>query len=220
MRRVSPAEFVLAHTHIRHAPFVPELRLHLADEALEIWEATQLAVDRGDVSPPFWAFVWAGGQALARHLLDHPDVVAGRQVVDIATGSGIVAVAAARAGAADVTAYDVDAFAVAAARLNARTNDVPVDVRVGDVRDIEVVAARAPVVVTAGDVFYDKRIAAAMLPELRRMCTAGAEVLVGDPRRTYLPTGELDVLASYDVEVETDLEDGPVKPSVVARLTA
>src|SRR5881275_3145684 len=125
MRRVSPAEFVLAHTRVRAAPFVPEVRLHLADDSVELWETTQVAVERGDVPPPFWAFVWAGGQALARHLIDH-DVAAGRDVVDIATGSGLVAIAAARSGARTVLAYDLDPFAVAATRLNCKLNGVTV----------------------------------------------------------------------------------------------
>ena len=215
VRRTSPAEFVLAHTRVRHAPFVPELRLHLADEAIELWETTQVAIDRGAVPPPFWAFVWAGGQALARHLLDHPDLVADRDVVDVATGSGLVALAAARAGAADVTAYDVDEIAVAATRLNARLNDLEIDARAADIRAVEVPAAA---LVTVGDVFYDEKIAAVMLSELRRLAAAGAEVLVGDPHRAYLPHEHLEVLASYDVDVETDLEDEPVKPAVVARL--
>src|SRR3954449_7802053 len=135
MRRVSPTEFVLATTRPRRPPFVPELLLHLADEPLELWADTQRSVEH-DVPPPFWAFVWAGGEALARHLLDHPELGAGRHVVDVATGSGLVAVAAARAGAASATAYDVDAFAVAAARLNAKTNAVAVNVRESDVRDV------------------------------------------------------------------------------------
>jgi predicted nicotinamide N-methyase len=214
VRRVSPADFVLAHTRVRPAPFVPELRLHLADDSLELWEATQVAVERGDVPPPFWAFVWAGGQALARHVLDDPRLVAGRDVVDIATGSGLVAIAAAKAGARSVRAYDVDPFAVAATRLNARCNEVAVDAHEADVRDVD---AAPGALVIVGDVFYDERIAATMLAALLRLAGAGADVLVGDPHRAYLPLDHLEVLATYDVEVETDLEEGPVKPAVVAR---
>jgi predicted nicotinamide N-methyase len=213
MRRVSPAEFVLAHTRVRSAPFVPEVPLHLADDSLELWEATQVAVDRGDLPPPFWAFVWAGGQALARHVLDH-DVAGGRDVVDLATGSGLVAIAAALCGARTVTAYDVDPLAVAAARMNARLNGVDIDVRAADVRDV---AVEPGMLVTTGDVFYDETIAAAMLPALAGLAGAGAEVLVGDPHRAYLPGRHLEPLATYDVDVETDIEDSPVKPTVVAR---
>jgi predicted nicotinamide N-methyase len=205
---------VLAHTRVRPAPFVPEVRLHLADDSLELWEVTQLMVDRGELPPPFWAFVWAGGQAVARHLLDHPETVSGRRVVDVATGSGLVAIAAVQAGAAAVTAYDVDALAVAATRLNARLNSVQLDAVVADVRDVNAVDA----VITVGDVFYDERIAALMFAELSRLAGAGVEVLVGDPHRAYLPLDRLEVIASYDVDVETDIEDAPVKPAVVARL--
>ncbi len=216
MRRVSPAEFVLAHTRERHAPFVPEVRLHLADDSLELWEATEVAVERGDLPPPFWAFVWAGGQAVARYVLDH-DVVAGRDVVDVATGSGLVAVAAALCGATTVNAYDVDPMAVAATKLNARLNNVAVDVHEADVRDI---AVAPETLVLVGDVFYDEKIAAAMLPALSAFVAAGAEVIVGDPHRAYLPREQLGPLATYDVDVETDIEDAPVKPTLVGRLLA
>jgi predicted nicotinamide N-methyase len=215
VRRVTPAEFVLAHTRVRPAPFVPEVRLHLADDSMHVWEATQVAVDRGAVPPPFWAFVWAGGQALARWVLDDPAVVAGRPVVDIATGSGLVAIAAALAGASEVTAYDVDELAVGATRLNARLNAVSVSAACRDVRDVDVAAGT---LVTVGDVFYDEKIAAVMLAELGRLAASGAEVVVGDPHRAYLPSDRLEVLERYDVEVETDIEDAPVKPAVVARL--
>jgi predicted nicotinamide N-methyase len=217
VRRISPAEFVLAHTRVRPAPFVPEVRLHLADDSVELWEATQVAVDRGELPPPFWAFVWAGGQAVARHVLDDASVVAGRHVVDVATGSGLVAIAAAMAGAARVDAVDIDDLAVAAARLNVGLNRVDVHARPCDVRELTVDPGT---LVTVGDVFYDERIAATMLAELTRLVEAGAEVLVGDPHRAYLPTDALEVVATYEVDVETDIEDAPVKPAVVARLRA
>ena len=159
--------------------------------------------------------VWAGGQALARHLLDHPDVIAGRPVVDLATGSGLVALAAVIAGATEVTAYDVDDLAVAAARLNARLNRLRVRVDAADVRDVVVPPGS---LVTVGDVFYDEKLAALMLPALRRIADSGCEVLVGDPHRAYLPRHSLQPLASYEVDVETDIEDAPVKPAVVARV--
>jgi len=215
VRRATAAEFVLAHTQVRPSPFVPEVRLHLADDSIELWQATAVAVDRGDLAPPFWAFVWAGGQALARHVLDQPDLVAGRTVVDIATGSGLVAIAAAQAGAETVRAYDIDHLAVAATRLNQRVNAVPLVVQHSDVRDVQ---AGPGLLVTVGDVFYDERIAAVMLSELSRLAAAGAEVLIGDPHRAYLPTDRLEPIASYDVDVETDIEDAPVKTAVVARL--
>ena len=215
MRRITPAEFVLAHTHVRRPPFVPEVQLHLADDSVALWEQTQVAVDRGQVPPPFWAFVWAGGQAVARYLLDAPQVVAGRTVVDIATGSGLVAIAASLSGAADVQATDIDELAIAATRLNARLNGVRLAASSIDVRDVVVTAGT---LVTVGDVFYDEKIAALMLTELSRLAADGAEVLVGDPHRAYLPRDVLEVVASFDVDVETDIEDAPVKPSIVARL--
>lgn len=215
VRRISPAEFVLAHTSVRRPPYVPEVRLHLADDSIELWEQTQVAVDQGQLPPPFWAFVWAGGQALARHLLDDPQVARGRDVVDVATGSGLVAIAAALAGAHTVHATDLDDLAIAATRLNAGLNEVDIAATVVDVHDLDVTAGT---LVTVGDVFYDEKIAALMLRELTRLTRAGAEVLIGDPHRHYLPTDALEVVARYDVDVETDIEDAPVKPSVVARL--
>ena len=215
MRRISPAEFVLAHTQVRRPPYVPEVQLHLADDSLALWEETQVAVDHGQVPPPFWAFVWAGGQAVSRYLLDAPDIVAGRDVVDIATGSGLVAIAASMCGAASVRATDIDELAIAATRLNASLNNVKVDAAAVDVRDVTVAPGT---LVTVGDVFYDEKIAAVMLAELSRLAAAGAEVIVGDPNRAYLPRDMLDVVAHYDVDVETDIEDAPVKPSIVARL--
>jgi predicted nicotinamide N-methyase len=215
VRRISPAEFVLAHTHVRRPPFVPEVQLHLADDSLELWEQTQVAVDHGQVPPPFWAFVWAGGQAVARYLLDSPAAVAGRTVVDVATGSGLVAIAASLSGAAQVRATDVDELAVAATRLNATLNNVALEAAAVDVRDLTVTPGT---LVTVGDVFYDEKIAALMLPELSRLARSGADVLVGDPHRAYLPRDALTVVAKYDVDVETDIEDAPVKPSIVARL--
>src|SRR3954471_19837655 len=196
VRRISPAEFVLAHTHVRRPPFVPEVQLHLADDSVALWEETQVAIDHGQVPPPFWAFVWAGGQAVARYLLDFPDVVGDREVVDVATGSGLVAIAASVSGAAHVRATDVDELAVAATRLNATLNDVALEAAAVDVRDLVVTPGT---LVTVGDVFYDEKIAALMLPELSRLVKAGANVLVGDPHRAYLPRDALEVVAEYDV---------------------
>jgi predicted nicotinamide N-methyase len=142
-------------------------------------------------------------------------MVAGRHVVDIATGSGLVAIAAALAGAQQVQATDVDDLAIAATRCNAALNNADVNASVTDVRDV---VSTPGALVTVGDVFYDERIAALMLAQLSRLAADGAEVIVGDPHRAYLPTSALEVLAHYDVDVETDIEDAPVKPSVVARL--
>jgi predicted nicotinamide N-methyase len=213
----APPKFVLAYTDIGVPKFLPEMRLRMANNAFELWEAAEGAIGRGELPPPFWSSVWAGGMALARYLLDNSDLVADRCVTDVATGSGVVAIAAAMAGAREVIAYDVDELAVSAASANARLNRVRIETRRSDVRDVEVPRGS---LVTAGDVFYDRDIATSMLLGLTRMVTQGAEVLVGDPHRTFLPLDHLDPLASYQVDVDADLESVPVKTTLVARLTA
>lgn len=207
--------FVLGATRLTAAPYVPEVRLHLADDAFALWQATEDEVGREGLPPPFWGFAWAGGQALARYLLDHPELVGGRTVLDLAAGSGLVAIAAARAGAARVTAVEVDRFAVAAIALNARANGVAVTALHDDVLDRAPAAAE---VVLAGDVFYEKAMADRMLPCLQRARAAGADVLVGDPQRAYLPRDRLAELAVYDVPVPAALEDAEVKRTTVWRL--
>lgn len=209
------AVFVRAHTELRRLPTVPEIVLHVADDSLAVWEATQAEVDRGEIDPPFWAFAWAGGLGLARLLLDRPELVAGRPVLDVATGSGLVAIAAARAGAPEVTAVDLDPLAVSATRLNASANRVPIVARVADVAALD---PPAGTLVTAGDVFYERSMAYTMLRAFDRFAAAGCEVLVGDPHRTYLPAERLEPLATVDVDVDPGLEDAPVKTTLVARL--
>jgi predicted nicotinamide N-methyase len=205
------ADFVRAHTRLLPAPFVPEVRLHLADEAIPLWERTEQEL--GDQQPPpFWAFAWAGGQALARYILNHPDTVRGRTVFDLAAGSGLVAIAAARAGAAAVTANEIDGYAVAAIAINAAANDATVTTILGDVLDGPTQAAD---VVLAGDVFYSRPMAERVLPFLRRARTGGARVLVGDPGRAYLPHDTFQAVATYPVPVPYDLESTEVKPTTV-----
>jgi predicted nicotinamide N-methyase len=197
--------------------FVPELQLYLAvDDAVDLWESTQESgeVDGGD--PPFWAFAWAGGLALARYLLDTPESVRGRRVVDVATGSGLVAIAAALAGAGEVHAVDVDVLAVVAARRNAEANRVRVSASVASVADV---TAGPGDLVLAGDVFYDQAMAEQMLTSLRRLRSEGAEVLIGDPYRSRLPEYALSQLAAYEVDVDPELERANSVPAVVARLT-
>jgi predicted nicotinamide N-methyase len=209
------AQFVRAHTTLLTVPFVPELRLHLADEPIELWEQTEQA-GAGEQPPPFWAFAWAGGQALARHLLDDPELVAGRAVLDLATGSGLVAVAAARAGASVVTANDIDPLSLAATEANAEANGVTVRTVEGDLLDSTEYEAG---VILAGDVFYSREMAARVLPFLRQAAYRGALVLVGDPGRAYLPTAGMIKRAAYDVPVLESLESATVRHTTVWQVT-
>jgi len=212
------AVFIASATRLQAPPRVPELRLHLADEMTRIWELTEAELGAHGVDPPFWAFAWAGGQAVARHLLDTPAEVEGRMVLDLATGSGLVALAALLAGARHATAVDLDPVAAAAARLNAAANGLAdrLTVTVGDL------TAGAPPtvdVVLAGDVCYDRDMTAAVLPWLRRARAAGTRVLLGDPGRAYLPSQGLRRVAEYDVPTTADLEGREVCPSAVYELT-
>ncbi|MGW5561358.1 class I SAM-dependent methyltransferase [Micromonospora sp. NPDC003944] len=194
-------------------PFVPEVRLHLAEDAI-VWWARMEAAAGHTLPAPYWASAWAGGQALARHLLDHPELAAGRRVLDLAAGSGLVAIAAALAGAAEVTANDIDPYAVAAVTLNARANHVAVDATGEDLLD----GTEATVdLVLAGDVFYDREMADRMLPFLQRVAAAGADVLVGDPGRGHLPADRLTVLADYPVPTTEPSVDSPLRHVQVLR---
>jgi len=210
-----PAAFVRAHTAVGVPPYLPEIRLHLAADAFELWERTEQELGGGVSAPPFWAFPWAGGQALARHLLDHPDLVRDRTVLDLAAGSGLVAIAAATCGAASVVANEIDAYAAAAIALNAEVNDVKVTVELGDILDGTVDAE----VVLAGDVFYSRVMAERVLAFVQRAQGRGARVLIGDPGRAYLPHRHLVEVASYRVPVVRALEDAQVKRATVWRLS-
>ena len=203
-------EFVRAHTALAPVPFVPEIQLRQAAEPIALWEATEAS--GAEQPPPFWAFAWAGGQALARHVLDEPELVAGRDVLDLATGSGLVAVAAARAGARSVTANDIDPLSLAAAEANASANGVKVALVEGDL--LEEGYADAGVIL-AGDVFYSREMAARVLPFLRAAAGRGALVLVGDPGRAYLPTGGMVRRATYEVPVVEALESVPMRRTSV-----
>jgi predicted nicotinamide N-methyase len=206
-------EFVRANTVLSPVPFVPEVLLHQAEDLITLWEAAETA---GGAQPaPFWAFAWAGGQALARHVLDDPDLVAGRSVLDLATGSGLVAVAAARAGGKPVTANDIDPLSLAATQANAVANGVRVETVEADILDGDERFG----VVLAGDVFYSREMAGRVLPFLRRAAGRGALVLVGDPGRAYLPEGLIE-RAVYDVPVVEELESMPVRRTTVWQVTA
>jgi predicted nicotinamide N-methyase len=214
MSATTPVDFVRANTRLAAAPYVPNILLHLADNAFDLWEKTEADLGRTGLPPPFWAFTWPGGQALARHVLDHPDLVAGRTVFDLASGSGLVAIAAAKAGAAAVTANDVDQFAGAAITLNAKANGVTLALTLEDTLDGDACGAE---VVLAGDVFYDKPMAERVLPFLARAQARGAHVLVGDPGRTHLPRARFTALVTYDVPVARALEGAEVKRATVWR---
>ncbi|MEU9508062.1 50S ribosomal protein L11 methyltransferase [Micromonospora sp. NPDC048170] len=194
-------------------PFVPEVRLHLAEDAI-VWWARMEAHAGHALPPPYWASVWAGGQALARHLLDHPELAAGRRVLDLAAGSGLVAIAAALAGAERVFANDIDPYAVAAVTVNAQANRVTVAATGGDLLDSDPGGVD---LLVAGDVLYDPAMAARVLPFLRRAANTGADVLVGDPGRGHLPPGALTAVASYPVPTTEPSVDSPVRRVQVLR---
>lgn len=191
---------------------MPELQLHLADDMDVAWATLQTELDDGELPPPFWAFAWLGGQAVSRYLLDHPEELSGRRVLDLATGSGLCALAARLAGAAEVTAVDVDPLAAAAARLNAAANGLEVRVQVADLLDGPPPEAD---VLLAGDVFYDAAMSDRVLPWLLGVHRAGVRVLVGDPTRHYLPRALLRELAAYDVPTTRDLEGVELKTARV-----
>jgi predicted nicotinamide N-methyase len=205
-----PLDFIRAHTAPAPVPFVPEITLWQADEPIALWEQTE--ADGVEQPPPFWAFAWAGGQALARYVLDHPELVAGRSVLDLATGSGLVAIAAARAGGQPVTANDVDPLSLAATAVNASANDVRVRTVEADLLDGPPEEYR---VILAGDVFYSRQMAGRVLPFLRRAVDRGCLVLLGDPGRAYLPSEGLVERAVYDVPVIEALESVPVRRTTV-----
>ncbi len=208
------AAFIRAHTRLLPVPHAPEFQIHVAEEATELWQKTEDELGTMGLAPPFWAFAWAGGQALARYVLDHPGEVAGRRVLDFASGSGLVAIAAARAGAARVEAADVDAFATAAIALNAEANGVAVHPRLDDLvgRD------EGWETVLAGDICYERDLAARVIDWLSALSRRGARVLVGDPGRAYLPREGLVRLAEYSVPVTRALEDAEIKRSAVWEL--
>jgi predicted nicotinamide N-methyase len=210
-------EILRTGTTLRPVPLVPAIRLYQADDPVGLWERIELTSGQADQDPPFWAFAWAGGQALARYLLDHPETVRGRHVIDIASGSGLVAIAAARAGAATVTAYDIDPLAVAAIEVNADANTVTVQAVCADI-----LADNAPedtwnsaAVVLVADAFYQRELAAKVTRFVEQARARGAAVLVGDFGRAYLPRDRLTPLATYDVSGLNVLEDSDVKSTTI-----
>lgn len=216
--RLTPASaeaFIRANTALAAPPHVPEIRLHLADEAHTLWTRTEEELQAIGLPPPFWAFAWAGGQGLARYVLDHPETVRGLSVLDFATGSGLVAIAACMAGAGHVRAADTDPFSPAACRLNMAANGVVFSLTGEDLIGRDPDAA----VLLAGDVFYDRTLAGMLTPWFAGLAAAGTLVLVGDPGRAYLPKERMEPLAVYSVPVTRALEDAEVKRTTVWRFS-
>ncbi|MFK4770013.1 class I SAM-dependent methyltransferase [Rhizobium sp. ZW T2_16] len=211
--KTEPKAFILENTDLMRPPHVPEIKLHLATEAHDLWLKTEEDLQAIGLPPPFWAFAWAGGQGLARYVLDNPETVAGKRVLDFASGSGLVAIAAKMAGAAHVLAADIDPWTRTAVTLNAAENGVEIGFTDDDQIDRMVDAE----IVLAGDVFYDRDFAAALVPWFTALADAGKVVLVGDPGRSYLPKERLEKLAVYEVPVTRALEDSEAKKTTVWR---
>jgi predicted nicotinamide N-methyase len=210
---VTAEEIIRAAGTLSPVPLVPEIRLYQASEPMSVWQHTEQVTGQAGLDPPFWAFAWAGGQALARYLLDHPGAVTGRRVIDVASGSGLVAIAAVLAGAAAVTGYDIDPLAAAAITVNAEANGVAVPAVCADI-----LAGPPPDgtdLVLVADAFYERDLAAQVLRFAERSQASGAAVLAGDFGRTYLPRARLSALASYDVSGLGALEDADVKRTTV-----
>jgi predicted nicotinamide N-methyase len=208
---MTPESFIIANAALIAPPLVPEIRLYLATEVVPLWRATEEELEKMGVPPPYWAFAWAGGQALARYILDHPEQIMGKHVLDIGSGSGMVAIAAAKAGAASVLAADIDAFSIAAIRLNAVANGATVAVTQDDL----IGAEGDWDVILVGDLFYERPLAERLLAWLK---TLGCPALLGDPGRSYFPKDQVEPLAVYNVQTSRDLEDREIRETGVYRL--
>jgi predicted nicotinamide N-methyase len=213
-----PKAFIRANTKLRPVPHVPEIVLHVADEAVPLWSKTEEELGAMGLPPPFWAFAWAGGQGLARYVLDHPETVRGKRVLDLACGSGLVGIAACLAGGAPVIGADVDPLCEAAVALNSFANGCGVDFRHEDLLDRKPGIEPRFDVILVGDLFYEQGTAARALAFLEAWSLAGCDVLIGDPGRTYLPCERLRELAVYDVPVTRELEDNEIKRTRVYAL--
>ena len=209
------AAFIRANTRLEAPPLVPEIRLHLASELVPLWQASESELERQGVPPPYWAFAWAGGQALARYLLDNPLLVRGRAALDFGAGSGLQGLAAARAGAARVLALDIDPYACAAIGLNAAANELTIQVSAQDLIDDPCAAFE---VILAGDVCYERPMAGRVERWLKALAAAGKTVLLGDPGRTYLPQDGLERVTGYAVKTTREIEDSDLRNAVVWRV--
>jgi predicted nicotinamide N-methyase len=213
---MSFSDFIRANTALAHPPLVPELLLHLASAVTPLWHATEASLAQNQLPPPYWAFAWAGGQALARHILDHPEIVRDQAVLDFGAGSGLLAIAAMKAGAGAASAAEIDPFAAAAIALNAASNGVTVELETADLIGLWPAAWD---VVLVGDMCYERPLAERLTAWLRRLAEVGKLVLIGDPGRAYLPQQGLQELARYTVPTPLDLEDRTSRDGVVWRLT-
>jgi predicted nicotinamide N-methyase len=203
-----PEAFIRENTALQPVPHAPEISLYVADEITPIWSMTEGALGAMGISPPFWAFAWAGGQALARYVLDHPEIVAGKSVLDFASGSGLVAIAAMMAGAQRALACDIDPMCEAAIAVNAQANGVSVEATIADLLDYPPPAID---VILAGDICYERALTGRVLAWLKAARAAGVKVLIGDPGRTYFPKTGLEKLAQYEVRTTRELEDFEIK---------
>ena len=206
--------FIRANTRATAPPLVPEIILQLADESVPIWKKTEEELGKINVPPPYWAFAWAGGQALARYILDNPELTRGKCILDLGTGSGLTAIAAKKAGARDVIAADIDHLALAAVLLNAAANNVVVEITDEDL------LAKPPVpidLVLVGDLFYERQLADRVLAFIEAAGRLGAIILIGDPQRNYFPRGRFSAIAEYQVPVTRELEDSEIKKTAVWR---
>ena len=208
---MNPESFITANAALTPPPLVPEIQLYLATEVVPLWRATEEELEKMGVPPPYWAFAWAGGQALARYLLDHPETVAGKRVLDIGSGSGLVGIAARKAGASSVLAADIDAFSCTAIRLNAAANGCEITITQDDLigrdGDWEIILV--------GDLFYERPLAERLLAWLKPL---GRPALLGDPGRNYFPKSGVERLALYNVQTSRDLEDREIRETGVYRL--
>ncbi len=210
---MNPQDFIRANAALLAPPLVPEISLYLATEVVPLWRATEEELVEIGVPPPYWAFAWAGGQALARYILDNPALVAGKTVLDIGSGSGLVGLAAKKAGAAHVLAADIDGFSCAAIRLNAQANNLDIMATQDDLIGLP----GAWDMILVGDLFYERPLAERLLAWLAPLDTPA---LLGDPGRSYFPKTGVEKLATYTVQTSRDLEDREIRETAVYRLVS